>query len=601
MLLPRSYSSPVPIRLGLLCMLALLAFAGQFYLERAAFLDLALHTFAFLKDKTLFVQNQRFVAVVTQVWPLLAARAGMPIGPMLLLYSLVFVGYYLAVFLVIGYLFRNEQVALVVPLLFTLLVSNTFYWAQSELPQALAMLLLYYGGISRLQVLRPDWRTAGLFLLIPVSIYGHPLLILPFIFLWGYDYLLNRRFRDWLYYGALLLALASYWYRTHNIVPGSYEAQRMHLWESAQLYFPNYWSLEGNQDLLWLFRRRFYLFPILMAALIAFFAVRRPTGGWWRLAWILGFTLFYTQVVFISYPNHTDYNYLENLYMPLALFVAIPFTMELLPVLRPVRLAWGLLAAVFVLRLAVVWQAHVPYTAYIRWLEKVLAYARQYPECKYIVDKANADPYQQRASSWAASFETMLLSARPSPDSTQSLLLTDQVAPYLPRLGQTERVLMAWDESEYSWLPQEYFRLPKTVYRQMNTPPPADTAALSAYIQARRATKLQVLGFAKKLYPNRLRALSVRISSPPDLDLHSGLQTDHPTVLTYRFLAAANWPVPSEILTTPLEVDVRGTWSQDMMVVCPPEPGNYLLEVTLASRNFRNWPVQVRVPVEVMD
>lgn len=599
MFLFKGYASPVPARLGLMCMLVLLAFAGLFYLERAAYLDLALHVFAFAKDKTLFIQNQRFVSAITQVWPLLATRAGLPINSVLLLYSLVFVGYYLTVYLLVAYVFKNQQVALAVPLLFTLLVSYTFYWAQSEFPQALAMLLLYYGGISRLETLRPDWRTAGLFLLIPVCVYGHPLMILPFIFLWGYDYLLNRRFRDGLYYASLTVALVSYWVRTHNIVPGSYEAQRMHLWESAQLYFPRYWALDGNEDLLRLCRIRFYLLPTLLVALTAFFAVRRPPRGWLRLAWIWGFTLFYTQVVVISYPNHTDYTYLENLYLPLALFVGVPFAMELLPAVRPVRLAGLLLGGIFALRLFVVWQTHAPYTAYIQWLERVLAYTRQYPERKYLLDQANAPASEQRVGSWASSFESLLLSARASPDSVQSLLVTDRVAEFMPRLGVTDRLLMAWDEVEYAWLPQQYFRPRHTAYRLLNTPPPADTAALTAYIKERSATQLQVLGFAKKPRAGRVRTLLVQVRSPAGRTLHSGLHVNYPTVLKYRFLASANWVVNGDILTTPLEVDVDGTWTQNMAVVCPTEPGTYTLEVLLASQNFRDWPVTARFPVEV--
>lgn len=599
MMLPKTYASPIPARIGLLCMLVLLAFAGYFYLERAAFLDLALHVFAFLKDKRLFVQNQRSVAIITQIWPLLAAKAGLPIDPILRLYSLVFVGYYLAVYVVVAYVFRNQQVALAVPLLFTLLVSYTFYWAQSELPQSLALLLLYYGGVSRLSPLRPDWRTAGLFLLIPVCVYGHPLMILPFGFLWGYDYLLNRRFRDGLYYASLAVALVSYWFRTHNIIPGSYEAQRMHLWESAVVYFPRYWALDGNQDLLWMCWNRMYLLPVLLVALLAFVAAKRPAGGWVRLAWIWGFTLFYTQIVVVSYPNHSDRIYLENLYMPLGLFVAVPFAMEVLPALRSGRLVGGLLAAVFAFRLAVIYQTHVPYTAYQQWLERVLAYVKQYPERKYLLDQANADPYLQRAGSWASPFETMLLSARVSPDSVQSLLVTDRVAEFRPRLGTTDRILMPWDEVEYSWLPANYFRPPHTAYRLLNTPPPADTAALSAYIKARLKTKLEVLGFAKKLRVDKVRPLALRLSSPPGLTLHSGLGVSHPTVLTYRFLSADGWPVESEILTTPLEIDVDGTWAQHVVVVCPPAPGAYLLEVSLTSRGFRQWPTRVRFPVEV--
>jgi len=149
MLLSKQYLSRWPLRLGLLVMVVLLGFAWHFYLERAASGDLSYHVFMYLKNNTLFVQNQRFVAVVTQ-WPtLMAIRLHWPMDVVLRLYSLIFVVYYTAVVLITAYWFRNEQVALATCLLFVLLASRTFYWAQSEMPQALAALLLFYAGISR--------------------------------------------------------------------------------------------------------------------------------------------------------------------------------------------------------------------------------------------------------------------------------------------------------------------------------------------------------------------------------------------------------------------------------------------------------------------
>ncbi|HEX8656284.1 MAG TPA: hypothetical protein VF690_02045, partial [Hymenobacter sp.] len=121
MLLSKQYATRWPVRLGLASLLVLLIFAWHFYLERTAFYDLSYHLFYYLKTKALFIQNRRFVAIVTQ-WPtLMAVRAGLPLDQVLRLYSVVFILYYLAVFLLCAYWMRNEQVALVVALLYVLL------------------------------------------------------------------------------------------------------------------------------------------------------------------------------------------------------------------------------------------------------------------------------------------------------------------------------------------------------------------------------------------------------------------------------------------------------------------------------------------------
>ncbi|WP_324673406.1 hypothetical protein [Hymenobacter sp. GOD-10R] len=599
MFLPKRYASAQITWTGIFCFLVLLLFASHFYLERIAYLDLAMHVFDFLINDKLFIQNKRFVAAATQIWPLLGFRTGLPLDAVLRLYSLAFVGYYFAVFLISAYLFRNEHVALAVPLLFTLLISNTFYWAQSEFPQALAALLLYYAGVSKLAPLPYNWRTLLLLLLIPVGIYGHPLLLLPFTFLWGYDYLLNRRFTDWLYYLTLLIAVFCYWLRNHDIAATSYEGQRMNLWENLVQFYPNYFTLAGNTELLQLCQTRYYMFPVLLIVITSYYAWRRPAGWGARLAWIWAFTIGYAEVVVITHPEHTDITYLENLYLPLGLCVAIPLTMEVLPSFRWPRLAVGLLLVVFGLRLIAIWQAHVPYSRYTHWLDSTLAYTRQFPEQKFIIDQANLDPQHQRIVSWASPYESLLLSARHSPDSTRQLFVTNDVPALVGSAIPQDAVATPWGPPlSYRALPWQYMRPQPSSYRTLNTPPPADTAALATYMQERRDTQLKFVAISAPLRANKLRLLTLRITPPAAKVLHSGLHTPYPTVFTYRYFSSENWPQAAEVLTTPLEIDVEKEWTQDVPIIGPHEPGNYVLEVVLTSQNYHDWPVKLRIPIE---
>jgi len=604
MLLPKRYASAQFTWTGIFCFFVLLVLASHFYLERIAYLDLSMHMFEYLTKDHLFIQNNRFVAAITQIWPLLGLRIGLPLDVVLRLYSLVFIGYYFAVFLISAYLFRNEHVAVAVALLYTLLISNTFYWAQSEFPQALAMLLLYYAGISRLAPLPFDWRTLLLLLLIPVSIYGHPLLLLPFLFLWGYDYLLNRRFTDWLYYLTALIALFCYWLRTHNIAADSYEGQRLNLWDNIVQFYPNYLSLASNEEFLLLCRTRYYMLPVLLVLITGYYIWRRPTGWGLRLAWVWVFVIGYSQIVAITHPDHTDFTYLENLHLPLGLFVAIPLAMELLPAVgtRWYRLATIALVVVFCARFFAIWQANPPFTKYVSWLKNTIAYTRQFPEHKFIVAQANLDPYHQRSESWAPSFESLLLSARHSPDSARQVYVANDVPDFIAYSNATPpNVLLTQfgGKIPYDQLPWKYFHLPSSSYRNLNTPPPADSAALPSYIAERQETKLTFVGLSAPLRTNKTRSLTLQITSPPDKVLHSGLLTPHPTLLSYRFSSSEIWAPSSDVLATPLELDIIGNWTQDITIVGPNEPGAYILEVFLTSQNYHDWPVKLQIPVKV--
>ena len=613
MLLTKRYATRGPVRLGLLAMLVLLVLAWHFYLERVAYYDLAYHLFNYLRNPQLFIQNRRFVAAVTQLPTIWAVRAGWSIDHLLRLYSVVFALYYLAVFVISAKWFKNEQVALVVPLLFVLLASRTFYWAQSEMPQTLAALLLFYAGVSRQAPL--PWRlgTLALAALVPVFIFGHPLAIFPFLFVWAYDWLLNRRWRDGAYYGLLALGLLTYYYRSSLIPPGSYEANSNTFIPNLKQYYPHYLDLGSFAEFWHLCRTNFLLLPILLGLLTGYYLWLRSWLAGLRLGLLWAFVAGYAFVISVSFPGYVEPTYLENVFFPLAIFVGVPFALELLPALesrlgrRGPLLATGLLGVVLAVRLFMLYHIHEPYTAYQQWLARTLAYTRQFPERRFLFDDVNIDPTRLRAGWpwWATSYETILLSSRPSPDSAQVLFITNEL-PRFSAAGKAPGIFLGVFDNLPSWdLPANYFRLAnnEASYQVLNTAlPTADTVALGAYVAARRQTQLSLVALPKALKAGRWRTARIRLSPPAEgQPLHSGLHTDHPTLLRARFLSGGEWPVDVNVdpVEVPLEVDVWQPWEQDVPLSCPPKPGKYLLEIRLFSKGYRDWPVRLQVPVEV--
>ena len=611
MLLNKKYATRGTLYLGLLAMLLLLALAWHFYLERVAYYDLAYHVFTFIRLKTLFIQNRRFVAAVTQLPPLLAVRAGWPIDHILRLYSLTFALYYLVVYLLSAKWLKNEQVALVVVFLSLLISSSTFFWAQSELPQSLAALLFFYAGVARQAPLPPRFSTLALAALVPVFIFGHPVAIFAFLFIWVYDWLLNQRWRDWLYYGLLALALLMYVYRASLIPPGSYEDTNNSLKYNVIHLFPHYLEL-GSFTYFWeLCRNNFMALPIMMALLTAYYLVQRSRLALLRLLLLWAAVVTYTLIINISFPAYGGATYIENLFLPLTIIIGIPFACELLPALeqrlgrRGAWLSTGLLVVLFGARFLAVYRAHEPFTGYQQWLQRTLAYTKQFPEHRFLAEDGNVDPFRLRVGSpgWASSYETVLLSTRPSPDSAQVLFLTNE----LPRFSEIGKMpglfVSAFDVISSKDLPTNYIHLGNeaATYRVLNTPPPvADTAALGAYIAARRQTKLDFVAFPNKLKAGAWRTVRIQISVPTTgQPLHSGLQTPYPTMVRTRFTDPTGWPTYVPPIEAPLEVDVWQPWQQDIPLNCPSEAGKYELEVTLISKKYRDWPVQLRIPVEI--
>lgn len=587
-------------------MAGLIILAAVFYRERAAYLDLGYHVVTYLLTHDFFVQNQRFGSALTQAVPLLAIRLGAPLWTVLVAYSVTFPLLAVGVFCLAAYGLRTERAALAVPLLATLLVSHLFFWAQSELQQALLWLVGWWALLSTTARVGVNGRSAVLAALVPVLVYFHPLLLIPLLFVWGYDWLLRpHRRRQWLNYLVPAGAVLLHRHRTHTLDATSYDAQRMELGALIER-LPHLWSLPSFRHLGHLLYTE--LWPLLgVLGVLTVFYLRQPlrSGAWLRLGWVLGFVAGFAALVIVAYPNWGEETYLSNLLQPLALFVVVPLTAEVLPAagLRARRAALGL-GIFFVGRLLTIWFAREPFVAYRLWLEHLIAYTRQLPERKIVLHQANVDPWHRRAPSWASSYESLLLSALSGPTAAQEVMVTDRPNEYAWGFAQDSLMLLCWNAVPLRELPAPYFQLPPTPTRLLTTAPPADTLALRALVRgAAGQVRLRATAtMPDHVAPGEEFALPVEVVASAAHPVPSGgLDGPHPTLLSYRFWRD-DWPqVLITALTTPLEVDVVAPWTQLLQIRAPREPGDYLLELRLVSRDFADWPVsnQQRYPVRV--
>jgi hypothetical protein len=233
----------------------------------------------------------------------------------------------------------------------------------------------------------------------------------------------------------------------------------------------------------------------------------------------------------------------------------------------------------------------------------LLAYTGHFPEHKYIMYSDNVDPYRLRAGWpwWASASETMMVSARQSPDSVQSVRIDPDVDRLAQEGAQPGVLLGPFEKINTADLPATHCQFPNTVYRKLNTQPPQDTAALRAYIAAHEQVSLALPeGAPQTLRAGRQQTLEVRVSVPAAAQpLHSAYYGEHPTLLRTTFYQSHDWPSDASAVEVPLEVDVWQPWTQTVPVQAPRKLGHYTLEISLISKNYRNWPVRLRLPVDV--
>lgn len=404
--------------LGLAAMLALTVMAAVFYRERALFLDVAFQTFLMIKEGSVQVMVYRFGAAVVQALPLAVIKTGGPLWLVSLAYSMAFPLLYLGFYLLIARVFRNLALGLALVLLYTLQVYDGFYWATSELQQGLGFLLVFFAFVSRRPAL--DRWQHWLFL-VPASValaFYHPLVALPFFFVWGYFLLREPAWRQPRYLALAVLFALILWLK-NRYAANWYDTMKFENFHAnLTVYGPRFWEMPANRLFLENCLRYWWGFPLLLG-IVSWSYLK--TRSWLRLAYLWLACLGFIFLVHVGDPQAEHRFYMEVSYMPLTIFVALPFLMDVVP-RWPERRLLGFLGVLIAVRLICIITHHQPYTERLQWLErKIVAARRAQPAAHLFWMPAAAAPADTLLLSWATPYESLLLTASKHPDSAAVL------------------------------------------------------------------------------------------------------------------------------------------------------------------------------------
>ncbi len=435
-------------------------FSVVFFKERSIFIDIAYHTFLLVKDNT-FVPNMRFGAAATQIYPLLAIRSGLPLDNIILAYSVGFVCYHFLYFVICGLICKRFDFALVILLFNLLITSHTFYWVQSELPQGINffILLLAIAGTKNTGVA----KQAGFIIVLAgmlVVAFFHPLIIFPV----GYAicfFLLAEKGTELINKRVLLAALGAFicFYVIKVLFfKVSYDAETMDRAVTSSL-FDNFFGIHANKHFLQNCKQRYYWIPILTLAIMGWYGYKKQ---WLKLSLFAFAMVGYTILVNVTHPKGDvpDF-YMENLYLPLGVFIAFPFVFDLLPVLqKKFTISWVPEVVVCLIMLTGcvrILGTHSFYTDRLNWER---AFLQANAGKKLIIDGSKA-PREVLLDIWGTPFEFWLLSTTEG-GSTASVMINNSPNNYKDAYWLKKCFVTTWANYSYSDLPKRYFNFKDT-------------------------------------------------------------------------------------------------------------------------------------------
>lgn len=450
-------------RFGFLVYLLLLVMAILFYKERMVFLDEAFYTFNILVKDNFSIEHNRFIAVFTEVFPLLASKLSFSLKGVTIAYSAGFVIYYALCYFITGTVFRNYRFALVLLLFNVLFVSHTYYWMLSELTQGVAMLvplLAYMEGksIRKIGIIR--WLLV--FAVLVTLVFAHPLMLFPVTF--GLAFLLlhaNTKDERWLYIfvGICFVVMVRL---KMMFVKEAYDSQSMQSIDNIKALFPNYIDLYSNKAFLRNCFGKYCWIPICFL-LTVFVYVRK--AQWLKLGLYLLYIPGFLMLINISYyGSDVPEFYIENLYLPLGFLLALPFVFDVLPYFDKPAVSWTLVSLIMLTGLVRIYMLRQPYKGRIDWLRHTYA---SYTGRKVMVDE-KLTPKGTLLMSWASPYELWLLSTIET-DRSASVIIHPNLNEIQWMQSSKDAFATTWGQFAYRDLNKRYFKFNDStnVYEQI--------------------------------------------------------------------------------------------------------------------------------------
>ncbi|MGZ6519696.1 MAG: hypothetical protein ACXVED_19080 [Bacteroidia bacterium] len=392
---------------GIIVYLLMLFLSVFFYKERTIFADMAYHIFYIITGNSFTIQNYRFGAAATQIFPLMALRAGLSLNSIMIIYSFGVVFYYFLCYLISGFVFKNYPIALVILLLNTMFVTHSFYWAQSELPQGLAFLLLFFAFLIQNGKFN-IYHLIVCFLASVIAIFFHPIIFIIAIYtvlflIISKNVTVNKK----LLFITTLCFIAVYYFKSSYYVT-AYDNQTLKNSQIARdsffSNFPASMYSYANKHFISNCKHNYYWIVILYVAILFNYLYTRK--------WILfcfcaisipGYILFAN----ISFPDgYTRDFYIENIYLPLSIIIGLPFVYHLLPSLNKKHFAVAAIATICLTGCVRIYYRHTMYTDRLNWERNCL---NDNPHKKLII-KGNDKLEDSLVITWASPYEFWLLS-----------------------------------------------------------------------------------------------------------------------------------------------------------------------------------------------
>ncbi len=457
---------------GLIIGLFIVLFLGSlfFSLERILFSDSSFILFRIINQGILQPQEHRYGSFITQGFPLIAVKLHLPLSWIVFLYSASFNLFYLAVILILVLRFKEYSLAILMSFYFLLFVSDSYFWVNNEVHQGITWMFLFFG--ITLYLLK---KNVSLYIVIPfflilafLSIYTHPLVLFPILFLWLF-FLLQKEKGDFTKPATIILSVILIVVCISKFFLSAktdhYDSDKLHV--ITHISFTNLFHALFSPMAKEIFKRSFtnyWLVPVLFLAGI-YSAIKIKKYKQVILA--TAFCLAYFIAVCLTYQGFAAF-YTESELMPATIIATAPFVYYVIPALKQ-KTTIIILTGIFLIRLVYIGIASEKFTERKNWLFATLKITREKNIRKGIIYN-NEIKNTPLFLYWATPEESIIASAlsKDKPNLTFVVGWPDDISQRLPK--DSYEMISAYGSWGIHSTNTRYFSFDTTASYQVMTP-----------------------------------------------------------------------------------------------------------------------------------
>jgi hypothetical protein len=452
---------------GLFCFLGLFILGIFFFKERIAFSDTAYQAVYLLIEHKPFVIWVRPGAILPQLIPLTAIWLHAGLKTVMVLHSLSFLIFFLIIYLLAYKYSKSKLLFFVIPLYLVLITNEVFYWPQSELQQGMIWLCLYAVFLfeNKWANLKP-WLQMGIHFMFILWIQSfHPLLFFPIAFLVFYYYISESQLytRKSFYH----LSICGLSFSTRSVIGlfDHYERGKFNIIKPLIKHHFRFLSLDSVNVFMNKLSSEYLVYILFLLFAVFWLAKNRKYK---TMVMLILFSVGYWVLIMAASADSEHFLW-ENMLLPLAFMVSLPFISDIIPKLKLPYLP-VLFSVVIAARLVAIYNTHTDYTAHYDVYDPYFKYVYKNNLNGVFVDDTLVNK-KKAIITWASGYESILISSLRSPDSCRVIQITKAPNYYRYALNfDTSLVTIfgIWDKSQ---MPERYFRLAGGKYEILTTRP----------------------------------------------------------------------------------------------------------------------------------